>query len=254
VVHATNGWIPHLLPGFRTKIAPFRGQMSAQRPGQSLHASTLHGSRAFVFHVGELGYDYLTQLPEGEHELMFGGGFALGGKLSTTEIGEADDGGYNITVASHIAGSLPLYFGLDNWGAEAEKAKESQWEKGRLKALWTGVIAFSTDGRPWVGRVPAKASGRTPPALTATPKRTKAGGSEHAGAELLTDGPGEWMAAGYSGEGMTNAWQSGRALAYMLLGVEQETRMDEWFPEIMRTGEKRLKQASIGKMLDRFLA
>ncbi|KAI0042204.1 hypothetical protein FA95DRAFT_1610372 [Auriscalpium vulgare] len=36
VIHATNGWSPHLLPGMSAKIPPVRGHMSAQRPGRAL--------------------------------------------------------------------------------------------------------------------------------------------------------------------------------------------------------------------------
>ncbi|KAG1775012.1 hypothetical protein EV702DRAFT_973857 [Suillus placidus] len=49
--------------------------------------------------------------------------------------------------------------------------------------------------------------------------------------------PVEWIAAGYSGEGMVHAWLSGKAMAEMVLGHEVE----EWFQDIIRVSEKRWK-------------
>jgi glycine/D-amino acid oxidase-like deaminating enzyme len=219
--------------------------MSAQRPGKSLSDCTVPGDRAHIFYSGNGGYDYLTQLPGGERELMFGGGFLRNGQLSLSEIGEVNDGGIDLGVASHISGALPLYFGLDNWGPEAEPTEVTYpWQCGRVKALWTGVIAFSVDGRPWVGRIPDKISKQKGPPSSLAPKcREKV---------ALTASPGEYIAAAFTGEGMVNAWQSGRALAYIVLGVEKEEKLEEWFPAVMRVSERRWKNASIEKMLDRF--
>ncbi|THH06507.1 hypothetical protein EW146_g9590 [Bondarzewia mesenterica] len=236
VVHATNGWTPHLLAPLRMKVLPIRGLMSAQRPGQSLSASsTHHGARSHIFYDGPMGYDYLTQLPNGEHELMFGGGAAQGGKLIMADVGNADDSGYNMGIASHVAGALPEYFGADHWGAEGTPAEEDgvRWNSGRVKALWTGVLGISVDGLPWVGCVPDKVSGRTAPV------------SRDEGPSNVL--PGEWIAAGYSGEGMVNAWMCGRALGCMLLGPEAEAaaHLGEWFPDAMRVTEKRWRKASL---------
>ncbi|KAI0027001.1 FAD dependent oxidoreductase [Vararia minispora EC-137] len=250
IIHATNGWSPHLLPGLLAKaILPFRGHMSAQRPGKALAHSFTPGSRAYVFHSGNHGYDYLTQLPSGEHELMFGGGFLRNGQLSLSEVGEVNDGGIDVGIASHVAGALPIYFGLDSWGPEAEPVGDvSLLPLGRVKSLWTGVIAASVDGQPWVGRVPSQISRRKNPSSSLVPKR-KVDGSR---TEVLTAAPGEWMAVGFTGEGMVNAWQSGRSLAYILLGVEKEEKLEEWFPEVMLVSEQRWRKASIGRLLEKF--
>ncbi|KZV61824.1 FAD dependent oxidoreductase [Peniophora sp. CONT] len=266
IVHATNGWTAHLLPGFRTKIAPVRALMSAQRPGTGLAApaklqtprdsphssqSTLApsptepGGRAHVFWTGSMGYDYLTQLPTPGHELMFGGGFARAAHISMDEIGQMDDGGLDIGVATHVSGALPMYFGLQNWGQEGsdgdDEMEKSQWMEGRVKAMWTGIIAISVDGRPWVGRVPTKVSERSEPQASLAPQiRTS---KEET---MRTAPPGEWIAAGYTGEGMTNAWQAGRAVASLLLGKEPDE-----LPLPMRVTERRWREAKLENLLDR---
>ncbi|OBZ78578.1 MutS 4 [Grifola frondosa] len=230
VIHATNGWCSHLLEPMREKIIPARGNMSAQRPGRSLSPTTLDGYRSFVFYRGAKGYDYLTQLTSGEHELMFGGGWAQSCDGSLPELGLTDDGICNLGAQSHLAGALPLYFGHANWGAEktpAEQEGDVSWSQGRTKAQWSGV------------------SGREPPPLASAPVLD-------AKKKTITAAPGEWIAAGYTGEGMAHAWMSGKALAFMV-SADKEDELDSWFPDILRVTEKRWKAANVDDLIARFL-
>ena len=234
--------------------------MSAQRPGKALEFQAIgnddaknkgHGQRSYTFYDSpeQKGFDYLTQLSDGEHELMFGGGREAfldtdvkggQGRRSTSQ------GMYDVHSAAHVSGALPIYFGAANWGAEGISAAETllddnihrqtrdPWAAGRVKALWSGVQSVSVDEFPWVGRIPCAISGRRSPILgiIALEKERKA----------RTASPGEWVAAGYSGEGMACAWLCARALALMVLGldnsrdVEAEGRygakqtVEEWLP------------------------
>ncbi|CAL1696967.1 unnamed protein product [Somion occarium] len=260
VIHATNGWVSHLLSPLREKIIPARGTMSAQRPGTTLNTkSTLTGERSYVFYSGTLGYDYLTQLPSGENELMFGGGWASAMDAAFADIGTVDDSQYNWPVASHLAGALPFYFGAENWGREKDPEETEddkkggvKWGSGRTKASWSGILGISADGLPWVGRVPTKLSGRSEPSQSCTPRvPPKEVGETISGGPLLTSPPGEWISAGYTGEGMVHAWMSGKALAFMVLNDEEGVR--EWFPEILRVSEKRWKKADIVDYISRRL-
>ncbi|KAG1717800.1 FAD dependent oxidoreductase [Suillus lakei] len=247
----TNGWASTLLEKFRGKIIPFRGNMSAQRPGQSipLPDSNPTSHRSFIFYTRPIGYDYLTQLPTGEHELMLGGGFAQDGDEGYEAMGNTDDTTYSKRIGAHLSGVLPRYFGEDNWGKEGVPLEggEGEWAGGRVKALWSGILGISADLIPWVGRLPRVASGRSEPPLSSVVKSEKEGVGErvHVGAA-----PGEWIAAGYSGEGMVHAWLSGKALTEMMLGREVEGRLGEWFPDIMRVTEKRWKKAKAENLLD----
>lgn len=262
VVHATNAWCSHLLQPLRTKIFCVRGNMSAQRPGNSLSPSTLDGGRSWVFYDKHIGYDYLTQLPNGENELMFGGGYFQGGDDGLSELGNNDDSSFNPGIAAHLAGSLPILFGEHNWGVETtpaippEKEANSRWFNGRVKAFWSGIIGISADRIPWVGRVPTKLSGRLAPPASSTPflhktdKFTISSSPlgedqtdqiEHICREPKTAAPGEWLSAGYSGEGMAHAFMSGRALGLQILGRNEEAA--SWFPECMGVTEERWKKA-----------
>ena len=206
--------------------------------------------RSFVFYRGAVGYDYLTQLPTGEHELMFGGGWAQScdDSRGLPEIGIADDSVVNHVGQSYLAGALPQYFGMRNWGSDAVPSGDDggSWGSGRTKAQWSGILGISADMLPWVGRLPEKVSGRVEPKVA--PTRPKGDRSKE---KALSAAPGEWIAAGYTGEGMVHAWMSGKALAHMVLDQEDEIR--DWFPDILRVTEKRWKEASMDKLFERFM-
>ena len=145
------------------------------------------------------------------------------------------------------------HLGAINWGAdvppEAVRAgdeHEGEWFQCRTKAQWSGILGVSVDMLPWVGRLPGKVSGREPPKEKST--GDKAGTRERI---APTSAPGEWIAAGYTGEGMVHAWMSGKALAYLLL--DKEEQIAGWFPEMIRMTEKRWKKASIEELFAQFM-
>ncbi|KAG1741769.1 FAD dependent oxidoreductase-domain-containing protein [Suillus paluster] len=245
IVHLTNAYAPALLPSLKGAIYPIRETMTAQRPGRNLHASTLHGRRSFVFFDSpRKGFDYLTQLPEGEHELMFGAGFE-----SRTDGGA--DGMYGVHSAAHVGGAMPIYFGAESWGAEAlpttpadeKDVGVGSWAEGRVKAIWSGLLSESADGMPWVGQVHVNVAGRkAPPASSAPSALIDPRSNTEKPKSVATAAPGEWIAAGYSGEGMVHAWLSSKAVALMLLG-EDLTEVKTWLPELFSVTEERVKMA-----------
>jgi hypothetical protein len=267
--------------------------MSAQRPGRGLDHSNLFTSSSsahtnatsltnvnenntYVFYNAHPAYDYLTQLPTPQHELMFGGGLVTG---VIEELGNVNDAEYSPPIASHLSGALSVYFGERNWGEEAHAgdkgdSDEGKWSKGRVKALWSGIEGVSADELPWVGRLPHKVSGRKQPTRfthgSFSILHNRIGAQDKDEASIATDAssspdsedipslfsprvtlapPGEWIAAGYSGEGMVHAWMSGKALAHMVLGHVE----DEWFPNILRVTEGRWKKAKVENLMNRFL-
>ncbi|KAG2339586.1 nucleotide-binding domain-containing protein [Suillus weaverae] len=219
IIHATNGWASTLLEKFRSKIIPFRGNMTAQRPGQSLPIpdSNPTSHRSFIFYTRPIGYECLTQLPTREHELMLGGGFAQYNNEGYKAMGNTDDTTYSTRIGAHLSSVLPRCFGENNWGREGVPLQGAMGSgrRGRVKALWSGILGISVDLIPWVGRLPRVNSEKEQ--------------GVHVGAA-----PGEWIAAGHSGEGTVHAWLRGKALAEMALGREVE----EWFPDIMRVSER----------------
>ncbi|KAJ3503010.1 hypothetical protein NLJ89_g8627 [Agrocybe chaxingu] len=199
---------------------------------------------------------------------MYGGGAVLGGKSEDAlldNIGISDDSGTDFVVEAYLAGSLERYF-ADQWGAEGNEADTEAgsppppargWGKGRLKAVWTGIIGMSADFQPWVGRVPKVVSGRKEPDLSLAVVKGLAGGGKKgvdSFAKHRLAPPGEWISAGFTGEGMVHAWLSGKALARMVLGqpsADPEAG-DIALPAPFLITEKRVKRANIEETLASF--
>ncbi|KAK7998343.1 26S proteasome regulatory subunit N1 [Apiospora arundinis] len=71
VIHATNGYSPHLLPELEGRIIPLKGHVSAIVPPPAYDEQPLSTSFAFV---DDEDYDYLIQRPGPKKYLIWGGG------------------------------------------------------------------------------------------------------------------------------------------------------------------------------------
>lgn len=235
VVHATNGHASHLVPGMRRKITPARAHMSAQKPGGLFPAD--HGAHRSWGVVYEQGFDYVTQRPpsaedagQSQGDLMLGGGFVRSPKQGVDMIAVADDGASldGLTLA-HVAGVFPAVFS-PAWGAG-----------GELKQTWSGTLGFTGDLIPLVGKLDKSVTGRTPQSGTAPGPEEKP--------------CGEWITAGFSGEGMVWAWLCGTALGVIMTGRENDDmagspglpagRLDDWFPREILVSKERLRSADL---------
>ncbi|TRM69265.1 FAD dependent oxidoreductase [Schizophyllum amplum] len=282
VVHATNGWSSHLLEGMRRKIMPMRATMSAQLPKPTMKevpppytqhtdassdTSTViprnpypwFGTRSFVIYptASWTHYDYLTQqpvppptvqpYPHPRAEFMYGGGVshaytspARVGAGGHGEIACINDDGIDLGVRAYLGGALGAYFGRE-FGATAADASKDEPEEAIDKHFWTGVEGISADGRPWVGRLPHAVTGR---------RLSKTGAT----APVSLAAPGEWICAGYSGEGMVHGWLCANAVARMVLGSEDTnlgagSHKDQILPEAYKFTTKRWKAAKIEERL-----
>ncbi|RMZ70325.1 fad dependent oxidoreductase [Pyrenophora seminiperda CCB06] len=236
VVHATNGFASHLIPGLRSKIVGARGHMSAQQPGRQFPYSDGQHSWSVVY--GD-GFDYATQRPpatsDSKGDLLIGGGFTRSLKQGIDQVGLYDDGNSpDPLTTTHVTGLFPAIF-HPQWGAGAE-----------LKQLWTGILGMTGDSLPLVGRLTMKLTGRD----IRERKPMPSGSTPKDGA-----GCGEWIVAGFSGEGMVWAWLSGAALGIMIAGSEDEElptapgrpggKLREWFPGELLVSRERIRSADI---------
>ncbi|KXT06277.1 hypothetical protein AC578_9106 [Pseudocercospora eumusae] len=203
VVHATNGHAGHLLPGLRGPLWPMRGQMTAQTP----HASFgIRGSRSYSIHYRS-SFDYITQSGEGG-ELFVGGGLIL--SEPHHELGNpVDDSNATLPVA-HLGGIMDATFGRP--------------VRSEIKAAWTGVMGFTADGLPLVGKLPKTAT--------------------------IRDGDGEYVAAGYNGYGMPNAWLCGKHVANLILGKAD----DQPIPTAYELSDERLRNMDVEASARQWLA
>lgn len=171
VVLATNAYTSHILPGFADLIVPCRGQMSSLVPLPSLSADNrLKTSLGFL---GDGLDDYLIQRPteRGGH-LMFGGGRQHG-----QSIGVTDDSVVDPETAHYLRSRLVEAFKLP----EGQKKDNVEMQ---ATYMWSGIMGFSRDDLPWVGKVPGSSN--------------------------------TYIAAGFTGHGMPNTWLSGQACALLV--------------------------------------
>jgi glycine/D-amino acid oxidase-like deaminating enzyme len=179
VILATNGYTSALLPHFADLIVPVRGEMSALHPPPN--STIIPNSYGMVGALGqpENNDDYLVQRPyagvpnPGGH-LMFGGGRGAG-HLPT--IGVSDDTIIDKDSAAYLRAGLLKMLELDGNTQGLTELKAA--------AEWTGIMGYSRDDHPWVGKVPDK--------------------------------EGLWLCGGYTGHGMPNGTLCGKAVVDMVL-------------------------------------
>jgi glycine/D-amino acid oxidase-like deaminating enzyme len=219
--------------------------MTAQRPGKMF--PELDGSRSWCL-INKEGYEYVTQRPGKIDslngmggEIMIGGGMVQAGRKGFGELGIASDAETNYLTGCHLGGVLPMAFGLENWGNDAPG--------GRMKNMWSGSLALTADMMPFVGRLEPSLTGRAYEKATLAKDTAKP-----------ISPPGEWISAGYNGEGMVNAWLCGIALGLIVLGrgdtVAEKTlgrpqgKLEEWFPREYLCTQERVTNASVFKLLE----
>lgn len=186
VVHATNGWLGNLLPELRPFVSPVRVNVQRQLP----HPPTQRADNSYWLRYGEKDYDYMIQRPDGAFII---------GRSSMGRRATADDSQLDIAPQSHLKGATPLVFDFGTKQIEVTHA-------------WSGVVAFTEDGNPFVGRLPFEGRGR------------------------------QWVCGAYQGIGMVRAFRSGQVLARLIVGGE----VLRDFPESMYLSRERVRALERG--------
>ena len=181
--------------------------MTAQSPSKGFGVKG--GSQSWAIHYGK-GFDYITQSAQ-SGEIFIGGALTNSDPLS--EIGNSRDDMNCVRSIAHLGGIMDATFGRP--------------VREEIKTAWTGVMGFSIDGYPIVGKLPDAVTERK-------------GG----------DDGGEWAAAGFGGYGMVNSFLSGQAVAEMLLGkapaiLPRSHVMNEERYELLVKELKRRLEASV---------
>jgi glycine/D-amino acid oxidase-like deaminating enzyme len=257
VIHATNAYSNTLLPGLRGKLAGVLAHMSAQRPGPFL--PDLDGGRSWSVIYGK-AFDYVTQRPTSKSsdgskrtgDLMLGGGFARAADQGVGFLGEYNDSKVDALSSAHLMGIFPAIFGK-RWRGEVEGGGK---EESQATMVWTGILAITGDFCPFVGRLDDRLTGRTLSASRAALQSTegKKGLGDGTG-EGEGDGwgaePGEWISAGYCGDGMVWAWLCGSAVAEMVAG-KMPNEVDG-FPSELLASYERVRKADLVNLLDEIM-
>ncbi|KAI0106455.1 FAD dependent oxidoreductase [Nemania sp. FL0031] len=216
VLLAANGYTSYLLPGLTDVIVPVRGQICALEPPRDSiqlphsYVWTDNASDQYLIHRG---LDDTQVGAGGDRSLI------LGGERFATPEGEegifADDA-LNPLISAALHHGLNHAIKLRPNGEPEEPALRAAYE-------WTGIMGYSRDGHPWVGRVPGV----------------------FLGDEVLDAGDpadGLWMSAAFTGHGMPVAPRCGIAVAQMMLGKEGVDLPAGWSPSKERVAGARLME------------
>jgi glycine/D-amino acid oxidase-like deaminating enzyme len=226
VVHCTNSHAAHLIPGLRGRIFPAREHMTEHSFPVPERDDGLKRSWAFLWNKG---FDYFIHRREGpsrDPAILLGGALAQSGDNGLDEFGVASDADEGIFISAYLRGLLPTIFA-------AQRHSD-------LRSSWTGILGWSADLLPWVGALPPSLTTRFP---------QWHGRAVDGCVEAWESVSGkEWIAAGYSGEGMTHAWKSGKAVAFEILGLDEKERVKHWLPAEYRVTEKRVEEADVRKL------
>lgn len=209
VFHCVNAFTGHLLPKLRGALFPCRLTMSTQKPGPQW------GNRAnsWLFHTKQ-DFDPQTTLVEQglywmQQNAETGDLFVGGDRQRLDDFLSADDSVISADSAGNLTSLLPKR--IFNKGWTNPLTNEALSAGTSLHRIWSGIIGMTADQLPIVGSVPTSFSDRN------------------------IEG-GEWVAAGFNGYGMCQAWLSGEAIARMALGEPKP----EWLPDVYLSSEKRL--------------
>ncbi|KAF9481466.1 DAO-domain-containing protein [Pholiota conissans] len=208
---------PQPLPPNKHTIVPTRGQVGAVRA--SVNASELWLN---AWDGGAGGWEYWfprhqdTDTDAGKKNplIILGGGrqFAKG-----LEVGVADDSEVNPDVSKALRGFLPWVFPAQfDAVSKTEEAVEDPW-----KMEWTGIMGFTKSREPFVGPIGPLIEDPSLPG------------------EYYNEG--QYIAAGFSGHGMTRASACAEAVAGMVAAKirGEEWTAPKWLPESYLTWAKK---------------
>lgn len=182
VVYATNAFTPKILPEFKEKIVPIRNHVMVTKPVPSI---SKENNRRIGLSTQE-GFHYMIQRPCGR--VVIGGfrdfekGFG---------VNKSNDSEVCLEVIEEMKSFLKENF-------------EYFHENGvQVELAWTGIIGWSFDDTPWVGKLPYKNN--------------------------------EYIIAGFCGHGMTQTFMAGKALAEIISKKKPEYYVNVWDPNNLRT-------------------
>jgi glycine/D-amino acid oxidase-like deaminating enzyme len=207
VLLATNAYTSHLLPNMASLIVPVRAQVCALEPPQG----AIQLPHSYVWMKGA-DHQYVIQRgsEKTSEEFIFGG--------ERLEEGVSRDDEVDPMLSQALRWSLTQAINL-------RPGDDPEIEELELTHEWTGIMGYSGDSNPWVGRVP----------------RTLI-----IGLDAEDDSAGLWMSAGYEGHGMPVAPRCGIAIAHMILQSDDRVKVPEqWLISEERVAKVKAKDSKL---------
>ncbi|CAL5869936.1 uncharacterized protein PFLUO_LOCUS4169 [Penicillium psychrofluorescens] len=128
VVHATNGWMGHLVSEFRPYISPVRGNVIHQ----VIHSPVLSLKNSFWHRYAAKDWDYLIQRPKGD---------VVVGRANIGRRATGDDSQTDFCPQIHLRGVIAETHLCDQLSSE-------------ITHSWSGILGYTQDGAPFAGRLP----------------------------------------------------------------------------------------------------
>ncbi|KAL4984986.1 FAD dependent oxidoreductase [Aspergillus falconensis] len=200
IAYCTNGYTGHLLPNLRGALFPLKETMTVQELNPAMGRSTpTSWAIHYTPYLDENTGMYADGLTYGMQNTRSGYYFFGGAKCPPDDLISSDDTVPVDSSVQFLQNSVASLFGRDS-------------NNSKLISAWSGVMCFSSDSMPLVGRLP--------PELT------------------TRDGAGEWICGAYNGYGMPCAWLAGESLALMILGQPPRDHL----PEVFLVSDARLRE------------
>ena len=212
---AFSGWCPVSGVLYHSRIirkgdadSELYHSMTAQRPGSRLPKTGLKTTYSFIY---DEGYEYMVPQPQGSsfaRDIAIGGGLTKGADDGLYEFGTTDDSTTDPVIVSYLQESASRYFDT-HWGHDHPD--------GRMRKVWTGIMGYSADGFPFIGRLP--------------------------------DEKGLYIAASFQGGGMVLSFLAAKALAKIITEEDRKLEgLDTAFPRTFLVTKRRLGPTFGGRL------
>ncbi|KAJ6441521.1 FAD dependent oxidoreductase superfamily protein [Purpureocillium lavendulum] len=197
VIHCTNGFAGHLVPKLPGRLFPLRGTMSTQQPAPSFPNLGQEVSWSYFCKPNmdtETGV-FSAGLYYAQQNARTGAIFIGGEAQKMEDLLSSDDS----VIAQEARASLCSVMSRI-YDADVSPVGEQK--------VWSGILGFTSDGLPLVGRLSEGLTGRS--------------------------GDGEWIAAGFNGHGMDKCWLTGEAVATMAMEGAPPEGFPRAFMELLK--------------------
>lgn len=193
VVHATNAWMGHLVPELRPFASPVRGNVVHYAPNEQQEHTKAADKSPFGY---EPNYSYWLRYTTHDYDYLIqrSAGDVLVGRANTARRATGDDTVTDMSPMSHLRGM-------------AKQVAASASSNSNITHAWSGILGFSQDKSPFVGRLPFP-------------------GRSH-----------QWVCGVYHGIGMTKAFRTAEMMALMILGED----VPEEYPRSMLVTPERVQ-------------
>ncbi|KAI1052406.1 hypothetical protein LB507_007512 [Fusarium sp. FIESC RH6] len=188
VVMATNAYTAALLPEYHEKIIPYRAICSRiVAPNPPMLADS------YAIRFNPKDFDYLIPRPDGS--IIVGGARSAYSRYKDDWYGNVDDTRVIERAKDYFEGYMQRHFrGWENSGARTEQ-------------VWTGIMGYSSDGLPRVGKVPGREN--------------------------------MFIMGGFTGHGMPQVFLTAKAISRMVLG--DLAYADTGLPRLFQESQVRLE-------------